>query len=187
MSSPGTSNAPAADHAADRGSGAGASGAADQLDPSTEDLLSTLPPGPRAHTPTSAPGPPAAAEREEPEDDRRAEVEPPPAEGAPAPTSIEMRAPAREDSESSRGGQGMEAVVGPYVIQVGAVSDPAAAARRAQEARAAAPDQPVAVRRQDGWLTVFVGSFASREEGEAARRELSARGLGVGWVTRVSQ
>jgi DedD protein len=172
--------------AAASGSSARASGSAVPSDPSTEDLLRTLPPGPRARTPAAAPAPAPATARDEPEDDREA-FEPPPSGEAPAPASIETPAPDGDDPESALGDQGIDAVAGPYVIQVGAFSDAAAAARRAEEARAAAPDLPVEVRRQDGWLKVFVGSFASREEGAAALSELGARGLGGGWVTRVSR
>ncbi len=126
-------------------------GSGADLDPTTEELLGTLPGAPRARATVSSEPEASVLESEEP-----------PSGGAAAGAS-------------------------PYALQVGAFDDPDAAGRRAEEARGVAPGLPVEVRRQDGWLKVFVGSFATREEAESALRELSARGLGAAWVTRVVQ
>jgi hypothetical protein len=151
-------------------------------DPSTEDLLRTLPSAPRAHP--SVPSPVAPAKLDGPATDRADDEARPPA------VSDDAESPdgrAREPAPDSVDGDASDALAGLYTIQVGAFGDAAAAARRAQEARDLAPDLSVDVRRQDGWLKVFVGRFASREEGEAVLRKLAARGLDSGWVTRVLQ
>jgi cell division protein FtsN len=166
---------------AEAGVSTGSGPAAPSADPSTEELLRTLPPAPRARA--ALPAPAAAAPRDPP--------------GAPRADEIETVAPSHRTESMERASQrrashspdvdAQAAPLGPYTIQIGAFAEAAAAAGRADEARVVAPDLPVEVRRQDGWLKVFVGRFASREEGEAVLRELDGRGLGSGWVTRVVQ
>jgi cell division protein FtsN len=155
-----------------------------QADPTTEDLLSTLPGAPRARTSSSArpapPAPGAEVGRNRPAQRVAAQVP-----RKPAAISSGTEAPVRESAEPRSGAT--RAGAGPYAIQTGAFGNADAAGRRAAEVRDVARDLPVEIRRQDGWLKVFVGSFATREQAESALRELTARGLGAAWVTRVAQ
>jgi cell division protein FtsN len=74
-----------------------------------------------------------------------------------------------------------------WTVQAGAFGEPSAAARRAAEVRPLAGALPVEVASRDGLYKVLVGRFATQEEAESARRELSSRGLASAWVTRAGR
>jgi cell division protein FtsN len=105
-------------------------------------------------------------------------------EGAAAETLDSGLAPGTTAERAPEPASGAERSAGPYALQVGAFTDATAAGRRAEEARALAAGLPVEIVRLDGWLKVFLGSFATREDAEATLRDLAARGLGPAWVTR---
>ncbi len=128
-------------------------------DPTTEELLRTLPGGPPV-------GDDAGAEEAVAES----------ADSGLSPVTTADRPP--------EPASGAERSAGSYALQVGAFTDATAAGRRAEEARALAAGLPVEIVRLDGWLKVFLGSFATREDAEVTLRDLAARGLGPAWVTR---
>lgn len=154
-------------------------------DPTTEELLRTLPGGPPASTRARRP-PPAAlsAPAPEPASLPRPAGDDAGAEEAVAESADSGLAPVTTADRPPEPASGAERSAGSYALQVGAFTDATAAGRRAEEARALAAGLPVEIVRLDGWLKVFLGSFATREDAEVTLRDLAARGLGPAWVTR---
>jgi cell division septation protein DedD len=144
-----------------------------------------------------------------PGDGTTASAEPariPPAEPAGSPDTEPARAPDPEPAAAAAAkpasaadpgdtslGQTYREAPGPpvraapeFALQLGAFSSEAAGRRRAAEARAVAPEEPVRLVDDGALVRVLLGRFGSRAEAEAALQSLAGRGVGPAFVTRAA-
>jgi cell division protein FtsN len=140
-----------------------------RADPTTEELLATLPAdGRRAGAPPPDAGRGGA----------------PPARAPAPPGRVEAAYPEGAGERPSRPATAAASAGGSWTLQLGAFSSASAAWARADRARALVPGAPVDVVETGGLHRVHLGAFPSREEAEAEARRLDPLGLGDAWVTR---